>query len=391
MNRWLRWTPLLLLPLAAFVVHEEQDPVVIPAGFHWRNNSWLSGEEFNAIADNKLQRVYYKVLDIDWNEIHGAHPISTVHIPWQWRGYDEYTRPNTNSEELVPCIYITNNAILHLDAASTTQLGHNLLRKLRMEAPNGMHGVLLDCDWTATTKARFFELVRMMNDSLDVPLTVTIRLHQYAAPKKTGVPPADRGMLMVYNVGKLQEAIPTNSIFDEATAAPYFKNAPRYPLPLDIALPAYSWGVQFRNGKFLGLVDDETVRDAERWSVIGPAQNSVSQVVSEHRYFPSLHLGDEIRWERIAPDAMAQAADLARTAVNTDTFSVAFFEIGARTFQELKADEVRTVLERFGSVRHISGADVFNADPATDTIVSVHADSAAVIMATDSTMPVTKP
>lgn len=377
MNRWLRWTPFLLLPLAAFMGKADKEPVVIPAGFRWRNSAWMSGEEFQAISDNKLQRVYYKVLDIDWNEIHGAHPISTVPIPWQWRDFGDYAGPNTNSEELVPCIYITNNTFLHLDEASTTQLGHNLLHKLRLEVPDGMHGVMLDCDWTATTKARFFELVRMMNDSLAVPLTVTIRLHQFAAPKKTGVPPADRGMLMVYNVGRLQEATSANSIFEEATAAPYFANAQPYPLPLDIALPAYSWGVQFRNGKFVALVDDGTIRDARNWSVFGPEQDGVQQVVHEEGYFPSLHIGDEVRWERITPAAMEQAADLARRAVNTDTFSVAFFEVGARTFQEMKETVVSNTLSAFGSIRQSKWAKQMQEQLISDSTAAMQVDTAA--------------
>jgi hypothetical protein len=88
--------------------------------------------------------------------------------------------------------------------------------------------------------------VRILNDSIDVPLTATIRLHQYAQPGKTGVPPADRGMLMPYNVGKIAEPGDVNSIFDEATAEPYFRGTKHYPLPLDIGLPAFAWGVQFR-------------------------------------------------------------------------------------------------------------------------------------------------
>jgi hypothetical protein len=102
---------------------------------------------------------------------------------------------------------------------------------------------MLDCDWSAKTKAKFFRLTRIMNDSLDVPLTATIRLHQYANPKGTGVPPADRGMLMPYNVGQITAQGDGNSIFDLSIAEPYFTSSSPYPLPLDIGLPAFSWGV----------------------------------------------------------------------------------------------------------------------------------------------------
>ncbi|MBK8338743.1 MAG: hypothetical protein IPK99_01410 [Flavobacteriales bacterium] len=111
--------------------------------------------------------------------------------------------PGPTKVELVPCIYITNATFLKIGDAEVEQLATNLLRKLRLECPDKIHGVMLDCDWTAKTKARFFRLTRIVNDNLDVPLTATIRLHQYAQPTKTGVPPADRGMLMPYNVGQI--------------------------------------------------------------------------------------------------------------------------------------------------------------------------------------------
>lgn len=358
MLRLLRWSPLLFLPLAAwgFLRPAPPDPVVIPSAFRWKNKYWLEGNEELAVTRNGIQRVYHKVLDIDWNPAHGAHPVSVVRIPYQWRNYSEHNGHWTDQVELVPCIYITNNTFLQISDEEVDELAHKLLRKLRMESPKLMHGVMLDCDWSGKTKDRFFRLTRIMNDSLDVPLTATIRLHQYAQPGKTGVPPADRGMLMPYNVGKITEPGDVNSIFDEATAAPYFKGTKAYPLPLDIGLPAFSWGVQFRNGKFLGILHDEQVQQAMTAGMLtGPTRGTLQVTQENNDALPQLHLGDEVRMERMTPEVIAQVVRMARSAVNSDTLAVAFFELGTSTFQQLERADVRAGFAGFGRIRGSHG------------------------------------
>lgn len=316
-------------------------PVVVPALFRWKNAAFLDLGEKDALAAVNPQRVYHKLLDIDWSPTHGAHPVSVAPFP-----AEDYPP----GMELVPSIYITNKTFLKIDNAGTDQLAFNLLRKLRMECPAVIHGVMLDCDWTGSTKDRFFRLTQIMNDSLNVPVTATIRLHQYAHPGSTGVPPADRGMLMPYNIGQVDKPGPVNSIFDRDAAKPYF-NKGSYPLSLDIALPAFSWGAQFRKGRFIGLLQENLLDDALGRGLLSAERQGVMQVVSEdndHR--PELHLGDDVRVERITSELVWQVAELARTAANSDTMAVVFFELGAPTFQRLRHTFVDSTFRAFGTV-----------------------------------------
>ncbi len=339
----------VLLLLAACT--QRPDAVVVPSAFHWKNDRYLSEAERQAVAADSIQRVYHKLLDIDWNPINGAHPVSVVPVPYQWRNYAGKRGNWTDSVQLVPAIYITNSTFLKIDDAEADRLAANLLRKLRMECPATIHGVMLDCDWTAKTKDRFFRVVQRMNDSLAVPVIATIRLHQYAYPAKTGVPPADRGMLMPYNIGQVDKPGPVNSIFDRDAAAPYFRSG-TYPLPLDIALPAFSWGAQFRKDRFVGLLPEDLLDDALRRGLLRGDTLGLMQVVHEdNAHRPELHLGDVVRVERMTPERIAQAADLARTAANTDTVAVVFFELGAPTFQRLPAQFTSRTVRMFGTVR----------------------------------------
>lgn len=354
MKRLLRWLPaLVLVPLGLLAfLPPKPDAVVIPSVFRWKNNHWLEGGEEQAVTRNGIQRVYHKLLDIDWNPANGAHPVSFVRIPYQWRTYGGGDGYWTHKVQLVPCIYITNATFLKVSDAEVDELAHNLLRKLRMECPPTIHGVMLDCDWSAKTRERFFRLTRIMNDSLEVPLTATIRLHQYAQPFKTGVPPADRGMLMPYNVGQITAPGDGNSIFDLSIAEPYFTSSSPYPLPLDMGLPAFSWGVQFRNGQFMGILQDDQVRLAMSFSMLSGETDGTMQVTQENNtVLPELHLGDVVRMERMTPELIAQVAQLARKAVNDDTMAVAYFEVGTGTFQRMDRVQVKAGFDAFGPLR----------------------------------------
>lgn len=340
---------LLAIVLACFMGCDQRTTVVVPSAFHWRNNDPLNYNDRQAIAANGLQRIYFKILDIGWNPANGAYPVSSVAVPIAWRNYSGNAGMWTDSVEFVPSIYITNSTFAKITDAEVDQLAANLLRKLRMECPLKIHGVLLDCDWTATTKSRFFRLTRIMNDSLDVPLMATIRLHQFAHPGKTGVPPADRGMLMVYNVGKVNAPGAANSIFNKEETEPYFRRSKPYPLPLDIALPAFSWGAHFRKGHFMGILQEAQIDEAAARGMLTGSFTGTMQVTKENNdRLPELHLGDEIRMERMTADAINQVAQLARGAVNSDTTAVVFFELGTRAFRCLAPSFVDSVYLEFG-------------------------------------------
>jgi hypothetical protein len=115
----------------------------------------------------------------------------------------------------------------------------------------------LDCDWTRTTQDAFFALVAAVKKNLppDWRLAVTLRLDQFKNYIYTGVPPADKGVLMTYNMGNLRQPGPTNSILDPKVAAEYLTADKPYPLPLDVALPLFSWVAVFdERNNFQGLL-----------------------------------------------------------------------------------------------------------------------------------------
>ena len=61
--------------------------------------------------------------------------------------------------------------------------------------------------------------------------------HQLSMP----APPADYGVLMVYNTGDPKNFAPRNPILDIRDVQPYMRYLADYPLPLAAAYPVYRW------------------------------------------------------------------------------------------------------------------------------------------------------
>jgi hypothetical protein len=115
--------------------------------------------------------------------------------------------------------------------------------------------IQLDCDWTESTKESYQKLCQLVKTELatrNIQLSLTIRLHQMQETP----PPADRGVLMLYNTGALKNPNTNNSILDIEDIKPYLRKT-TYPIPLDYAYPVFSWGVKFNRNKFVSIVSSE--------------------------------------------------------------------------------------------------------------------------------------
>lgn len=140
--------------------------------------------------------------------------------------------------------------------------------------------IQIDCDWTAATRDRYFKFLRAFRQRVaPARVSCTVRLHQYRDRAKSGIPPVDRGMLMCYNVADPKQESTSNAIFDPALIKGYLK-ASTYPLPLDVALPLFSWGAWFRDGDFKGLLggwDERSTTDKSLFQAEGGARYRVLQ------------------------------------------------------------------------------------------------------------------
>jgi len=123
-------------------------------------------------------------------------------------------------------------------------LARKLVRRvLQMNETNDIEGVSeiqIDCDYTDRSRATYYDFlseVRREAESQGLRLSTTIRLHQLSMPP----PPADYGVLMLYNTGSPRNFVERNPVLDFRDVQPYLSRLDDYELPLAAAYPVFLW------------------------------------------------------------------------------------------------------------------------------------------------------
>jgi hypothetical protein len=162
----------------------------------------------------------------------------------------------------VPVVFITQKAIVLLSDSGIGQMAQNictLADNICVQA--GMHPaeLQLDCDWTSTSSKKYFALLKAIKEQKFMQgkaLSCTIRLNQIKYQSLNGIPPADKGLVMIYGMGDLKKPGSHNSILDPGEAKAYLKYLSGYPLSVDVALPLFEWCVLFRENQFKGIIHE---------------------------------------------------------------------------------------------------------------------------------------
>ncbi len=223
--------------------------------YYWKSIFKLSDAEKQALDTLQIKTLYLKFFDVDWNE-ETKEPIPVAALQVVDSAYLAAGKLN-----IVPTVFISNECIYKIDTGQIALLAQKIFTLTqKLVSNNGLQQikeVQIDCDWTATTKDKYFNLLKTLQVlDKDLTFSVTIRLHQIKYLTKTGVPPVKRGMLMCYNMGNLTNSETDNSILETSELQKYIGNLQHYPLPLDVAFPLFDWKVLFRNGNFKSLINN---------------------------------------------------------------------------------------------------------------------------------------
>ncbi len=337
-----------------------------PAFFCWETTLHLSTTERGLMDSLSCKKLYVKILDIGRNAATGEiEPYSITEIS-DTMGLAGF--------EIIPTVFITNEVFQNIRpekmdwlASKIVECAFTRFTRFTRHSPQGEGGppsknlppekftaFLFDCDWTPSTRESFFLFLKKMRGKLpsSTSLEATIRLHQYKFPKQTGVPPVDRGMLMFYNTGDVDQESERNTVFHPDDALKYLDGAPKnYPIPLDLALPLFSWGLVFREGELWKIVPGPLPLDEMRRSekyIEKPATEPFSArlwEVKEATFLGGHYLrpGDHIRISAISPELLFKAADLAQKLDLAEDASVAFFHLGIARSGQFSAQQLDSV------------------------------------------------
>ena len=336
---------MLLLAGAAIWGCQPDAPPPNPAVYHWESTFSPTREENQWLDDQHIQRIYLRLFDIDWDEsLQEAVPVGVMQVP------DSVVAEHTR--ELVPTFFLTNRSFLHLTEVQTDTLAMRLLQKARLKLRTQLGNPVVpewqfDCDWTETSRDRYFQFLETIASELKkdgVGISATIRLHQVKYYRRTGVPPVERGMLMFYNMGELADLQTANSILDLHTASAYYFNFDTYPLPLDLALPLFRWGVVFREGKMVRLLNGLSppdLQDTSRFVFRDTTHVEVQKSTYLDGYY--LYSGDEIRLEWVSAGLLQSAAkDLTRVLPRPPKW-VSFYHLAPETIKNYSHEELESI------------------------------------------------
>jgi hypothetical protein len=270
--------------------------------YYWKTKFELNEAELQTLSANQVKQLYVRYFDIAYNkEQQQALPIGVIQMKQQAAGF-----------RIIPVVYIKNEVFLKANEVRTDSLSihvFNLISQISQPTGQQPEEVQFDCDWTESTKGAYFKFLKAYKNISHQALSATIRLHQIKYPQIMGIPPVDHGVLMFYNMGKI-DASDHNSVYDASVAASYLNQLNAYPLKMDVALPVFSWSIQIRSGEVVHLLNKMDTRHFNK--------DTCFQLVREHRFkvVQSCFKGgyyfkkdDEVKVEQITADdlkAMAQ-------------------------------------------------------------------------------------
>ena len=337
-----------IVALLAFAARREFHSAPPQRAFYYWKTVWSGSPELiGSLSKNHIARLYMRFFDVEWDETQlEPRPVSPL----------RFNSKTPEGVEVVPVIYIANAVFLKMSYKDVEALADHALEKVNgMAEAQGLdfRQLQLDCDWSDNSRRNYFHFVDLLARKLKNHhqiVSATIRLHQIKYADRTGIPPVNRGMLMFYNFGRIQADSSDSSIFNPKDAARYASYISRYPLTLDLVLPAFSWTVHSRDGQVLGLIENVPEQDIAAFDgfrkVSANKYSATRSCFFRGRYFMN---GDTLLMETTTPDVTKQAAALAKHGAgwSRNYETVALFDLDEQRLKKYSEADIESILEEF--------------------------------------------
>lgn len=308
---------------------------VTPSFYYWRSVFRLSPVERQALSRLSVRTLYVKLFDVQWDEASGApQPVARI----------RFSEPPPPGVSIVPVVFITNETLARTQPADADSLAARiaaLAGTLTTNLPPAGE-LQIDCDWTAGTRDRYFRMLKALRSQPFLRgkrLSVTIRLHQMKYRSVSGVPPADRGLLMCYNMGNLREASVKNSIIDADELEKYTRGLGGYPLPLDVALPLFDWYVWFHDDRYKGLIHSWRLPSFNKENM----RFESDTVMNNYRF----EKGDWLRYEGSPAAEVKRVADLINRRLPPKDLRVILYHLDETSLNNYSTDELEALYRSF--------------------------------------------
>lgn len=329
---------IIFLLLASLILACKSDKKSGVAFYYWKTVFKLSDQEKQALQDNHADRIYIRYFDIALEaKTNQPYPVGAIHFA---------EKPQL---KIIPVVYIKNEVMLQkgLDIPNLVKKAIGFITQINSKNNITIDEIQIDCDWTLDSRENYIKFVDAFKKSCGTKLSATIRLHQVKYFEKTKIPNVDRGILMYYNMGRIAPDS-LNSIYDSNIAARYLSSLEKYPLPLDVALPIYSWAIQIRDNKTIGLKSKIAVSDLQTSANYVHLNSRFLRVAQSH-YSNGIFYrkGDLLKIEQISPEDLENMADELKENLKTTPSEIIFYDLDACNTKQYEKGFFEQVARRF--------------------------------------------
>jgi hypothetical protein len=323
----------ILGTIVMFFTSCKDNSVVTNGIYYWKNNSYYSfstNNENKAIFENEIKKIYFKLADVTWDENYHAEPTNINYLP--------LTNVIADYSEIIPCIFFTNEVMIRSEKEELNYMAEKISKRINSDS---LKELQIDCDWSEASRDNYFYFLKTLKGKLNsgTSLSATIRLYQYRYANKTGIPPVDRGMLMLYNFNSPKQFTGENIIFDLREAKKYLTDT-KYQLPLDFAVAHYTWNALYGiDNKFIGFVNKED-SDLLIKNSTPSANNTLFTAETDISINGSfVRKGQKLAVYQSNVNTVKESFELIENIKNTDKYTVAIFDLNENTVKYLLSNE----------------------------------------------------
>ncbi len=330
-SRMFKYISFLFLVSILFSCGTEQKHQI--SFYYWKTEVNIGDTEKKYFNQLNSQRLYLRFFDVDSDKEGYASPKATIRL------FD----PSVLAAKYVPVIFITNRTFTLRGDRSNEILAdniHSLINKI-IEKNNipVIDEIQIDCDWTATTRDQYFDFLEELKTISNKTITSTLRLHQLRDTDVMGIPPADKVYLMCYATSSPADLDTENSILDMDLLKGYTKRIGKYPLPMDIALPIYSWGVVTNHRGEIKLINNVDISKVE--NLFKPIGSNTYEA-TEDFFLQGIYLnkGFTLRIEQISPSLLQEAKDYLDLKIGK-AYNIVYYHLDKPFLEKYAIDELK--------------------------------------------------
>lgn len=338
---------ILLLFVVCLLSCQNNDKVatVDRAFYYWKNDTSLNYQDAERLNSLQVRKMYVKYFEIDYNEAMGNFPFAK-------NNQINYELNDFKDLNIIPTIYIKNEIFKFNTEKSLDGLADNivfLIDKYSKEITNATTNteIQIDCDWTASTKVKYFYLLTKIKEISKREISCTLRLYPYKYPDKMGIPPVDKVTLMCYNLIKPLSQKEKNSILDFDELKLYLDKERAYPKHVDVALPIFFWSHLYQGNQFTEVLK-LNAKDLKGFTK--PLRSMWYEVTTDTviGYSTYLRKGDKIKCEEVLPETLSKTIDLIKRNVALDkSITVSLFHIDNQVLNQYSNEELSAFYDSF--------------------------------------------